>query len=431
MKTYKEDRYYKDFYNFQDESFDVDLTVNAMLFSNGLLTIPNKEVKTYVWNWDIAPHDYKDKKRKELVEDRSHGLVESDDREEADRLSQITGDVIYEGRTYEYGLKRVYAKNTIDVTAPVQVSNTVISADDEVNVDDWSKDVIHNTKRIDIYEQVLITLSDEVLCDLEKVFTATLFFNRMNEGGKKGFKELIKAKLTYSVKEQQPRLDMEIKECVPYEGTIDVNGCSVDAGLCRAIERKFRDAHIVSGAVLAKENEVRWKPPFDWIDVPKKEGNEDKYDEDGIKTLFQRFEQLRAINAVYMWVGHKKSKNAEKYLYIGIVGVRENGDNTVGKRILEQEKKGIAGENGIIIDRFRFSEIESCGKNVSVDEALQTVEMQCINNFSAFFEYAESSRPKEEIIHNLFSGVVMENESVSTMRLLNNKKRYHNDGRAE
>ncbi len=432
MSKYKDDnKIYRDYFNYVDEAFEVEFSVAPMLFTNRLLNVPKKISKRYAWNWDIAPYDYNDSEKKDIVMFQKHHLNDADDAEYASRLSYITGDVIFNGKTYKYGVERVYSKRNIKVNIHYQVSENKLCAEDEIDIVDWNRDKKHDTTRIDTDEQVLITLSNELTKELEKTFLVTKFYNRMRvTGDRKTPRESFTAKLRYHVDEQQPKLDMEIIKCSSQQGEIEINGYKIDAQLCRIIESKFNEAHIISSPLQVRENEVRWKEPFDWIDIPKKRNN-DEYDETTINFLPNKIEQLNATHAVYMWVGHRKGHEDEKYMYIGIVGVRDNSGNTVAKRVLSQERKGKAAENKIIIDKLRLSEIDNCGKNVAVDEVLQTVEMQIINNISAIFGYYPMSFPVEDTIHNLYDKVVDGEERLSSMRLLNDKKRYHNDGKQD
>ncbi len=431
MSKYFENNDYVDFYNYVDKPFEVEFTVAPMLFTSGLLTLPTEAI-TYAWNWNIEPCDYNDEEKKKILScgKQWKSLLSEEEKVVFDRISYITGDVIYNGKKYDYGVKRVYSKKKKSIEGVYyQTSSNFLQYDDDISANDWNKEKSHEAKRIDKGAQVLITLSDEVVDELEKVFLVTQFYSRMSHTTKGSIDEKIQAKLIYYVEEQQPKLNIEITACIQKQGNLMINEREIDADLCRDIEQKFREAHIIFGAESGSDKEVKWKKPFDWIVVPKEGNNPDKYDETEISSLKGK-EQLKATNAVYMWVGHLIGKPNEKYLYIGIVGVRDNEGNTVGKRILDQERKiGIAYNNGIIIDKLRLSEMDSCGESVSIDEALQTVEMQCINNFSAIFGYADSSKPKEDIISNLFDGVTDNEGNSFTMRLLNNKKRYHNDGK--
>lgn len=136
--------------------------------------------------------------------------------------------------------------------------------------------------------------------------------------------------------------------------------------------------------------------------------------------------------ALYMWYGKKEQSCFENNVYIGIVGVdRDNSknENSVWNRVFEQEQKnGIAAENNVTIERYKYIGVDMDHYPKRRSEFLQTIEMQCINNLSSLFSYNEISLKsrKEDIINPLWEGLHVNNYDVK-INLLNKDKRYHNN----
>ena len=445
---YNEVFQYRDYYNYNLSKagyIEYKFSIIPTTFSYGFLLIPgsdmvignkdeSKERKlalwSYVYNWNCYPtiNTYLDESKHNVFLDKQvpSKYRDFDYKEKFNVLTKMTGNVSINGKLYELGVTDVATEKnkTKKVTVVHQITNRNIEGNDEIDLEDWKNDkgvVKYTAKRPEQGTNIRIFLSDDVLRELQYIFSVTLFSARMNEKLPKH--ETMDVRMTYYVQEEIPHLDLAVNTCYPYQDKVMINGLKIDADLCRIIEDKFQKANIIEKSTEPKSAEVLWKTPFDWYDVPKIE--EDKYDENGINNLLSSVE-FQSKRAVYMWVGHKKGNTKKRFLYVGIVGTRGNKGNSIGKRVLIQERlEGIAHKNKVIIDKIRFSQIDKVGDNVSVDEVLQTVEMQCINNMSALFGYVDTSKPKENTIHNLFEEVWIDGNVVS-FELLNDKKRFHN-----
>lgn len=383
----------------------------------------------YIRYWNCKPNEntYTNQYSKDVFLEsqlpKKYRMPEIEER--LNMLKALSGNVYIGDKIYEGGVTHVSAIDYKLVKVVHQMTEKNIESNDECDQNDWMKDgkpLLYEAQRPMKGTNIRIYLSNDVLDILEKEFSVTQFSSRMN--GSFPENETMDVRMVYYVKQEKPYLDLKINRINKYDGKVIIAGGEIDAEVCRLIEEKFRNAHIIPQNVNLNSTDVLWKKPFDWYDVPKS-ADVDTYDESGIVRL-KRLEEFKEKYAVYMWVGHKKNEYKEKYLYIGIVGTRGNRDNSVGKRILDQERvTGIAAQNNVIIDKIRFSAIEDIGSTVSMDEVLQTVEMQCINNISSLFGYISTSKPKETCITNLFDGVHLDSE-VASFELLNDKKRYHN-----
>lgn len=259
-------------------------------------------------------------------------------------------------------------------------------------------------------------------------FWATRLVRKMGEMSKKtqsvDLGEYIKARVYYGIVKGEPKIIIDILSLHPLDSfenkpdKLKLNGEEISYNLCKLIDEKFTAEHI---CVQPENpgNEILWSPPTDWIFPDKKEH----------KAMYNAAFSIKY--GVYMWIGSNKSEPNKKYLYIGIVGTERNKKNTVGNRIFNQELKGnTCIDNGIdTIECFRYSELKNSG-NQTAEQILQTVEMQCINNFSSFFGYNSISLKAgpEAIINNLFDGVFVENEKFE-IQMINKKKRYNNTER--
>ncbi len=438
-----------DFYNFNlSKKYSVDYRFNIIptTFDYGFFLIASsdyeikekdcdkiKKAKDILWKyiryWNCKPNEntYTNQTSKDLFFESTlpKRFRTSEDVEKLNLLKALSGDVYIGDKVYKGGVTHVSAIDYKSVDVAHQMTEKKIESTDECDQSDWMKDgksLLYKAQRPKKGTNIRIYLSDDILDDLEKEFSVTQFSSRMS--GSFPENESIDVRMIYYVEQEKPYLDLIINKINKYDGKVTVACGEIDAKVCRLIEGKFHDAHIVVHNDNLNSTDVLWKKPFDWYDVPKK-NDVDTYDESKIVCL-KKQEEFKEKYAVYMWVGHKKNEQNEKYLYVGIVGTRGNKDNSVGKRILDQERvTGIAAQNNVIIDKIRFSAIEKIGSNVSMDEVLQTVEMQCINNISSLFGYISTSKPKEKIISNLFDGIYFDSE-VSSFKLLNDKKRYHN-----
>lgn len=253
-------------------------------------------------------------------------------------------------------------------------------------------------------------------------FWATRLATRMSKKREKvNLGEYMRVRAWYGMIKGKPRLGLEILDLNPLDkqepkpSYINLGKEKIPYEFCKEIEAKFIAEHI---CIQPEEPaaDVEWKVPTDWIS--------------GLHTNSEEYKAaFRVKYAVYMWIGSRKRDSNKKYLYIGIVGTDNNRQNTVGNRIFDQElKNGIAAENGIDqIEYFRYSELKNSGK-YSASHILQTVEMQCINNFSSFFPYNEISKKAgpETVIHPLFRRVFDDKKQEYLLELLNKKKRYKN-----
>lgn len=450
-----------DYYNFNlSKNYSENFTFNIIptTFSYGFLLIPSaaytvkkkddtaiKNAKNSLWNyirnWNCSPdrNTYACSKKVDkeidlifLEKDVPKSFRSPENEEKLKELETLSGDVYFNYNGYgnkkiEGGVTHVSVLDYRSVKVAHQISQSKIESSDEIRKDDWingkGESLVYEAKRPKDGKDFRIYLNDVVLELLEKEFAVTLFADRMN--GSISENESIEVTMVYYVEKEKPRLDLTINKVNKYDGKVVVEGGEIDAKVCKLIEDKFRNAHIIApNNEKLHDGDVYWKKPFDWYEVPKKKSI-DEYDEEKIVKLKNQ-EEFKEKSAVYMWVGHKKGDQNKKYLYIGIVGTRGNKGNSVGKRILDQERiTGVAAKNNVIIDKIRFSAIERIGNNVSIDEVLQTVEMQCINNVSSLFAYSSNKNNKEQIITNLFDGVCFDGKTAS-FELLNDKNRYHN-----
>lgn len=270
-----------------------------------------------------------------------------------------------------------------------------------------------------------ISAGVEFTSTISDTFWATRLVKRMAKKGQKvDLGESMTARVHYEILKGEPKIVIDILRLNSLDNlkeipkTLTLHGEEISYNFCRLIEQKFASEHICIQPEEASED-ITWSSPTDWI-YP---------DNKSYKAKYEASFQIKY--GVYMWIGTKNSEPQKKYLYIGFVGTDRNKNNTVGNRIFNQEmKSGIGYENGIDkIECFRYSELKNSGK-LSAEQVLQTVEMQCINNFSSFFGYNDSgshSNP-ESIINNLFDGVCLNGQGY-TLQLLNRMKRYNNSGK--
>ena len=253
-------------------------------------------------------------------------------------------------------------------------------------------------------------------------FWATRLAKRMaSKGDKIDLGETMTARVCYGVLKGEPKIVIDIiklnsmEEKSPKPESIRLGNLDIPYNFCKTIEEKFNAEHI---CMQPDETgtEIKWSEPTDWI-YPDKQTDKARYD-----AAFQ------IKYGVYMWIGVKESEPENKYLYIGIVGTDRNKENTIGNRIFNQEmKNGIGFENGITkVECFRYSELKNSGE-LSANQVLCTVEMQCINNFSSFFGYNDLSlkTEPEKTIHNIYEGITIDGKSYS-LKMLNKRKRYNN-----
>ena len=245
---------------------------------------------------------------------------------------------------------------------------------------------------------------------ISDTFWATRHAVRMSGERKTDIGEYMEAKLCCEKYSNRP-VGVLITGLQTYKGdTMKIGGEDVPTEYCRRTEEMFAAQHIPLQPETPGKD-IEWRPPTDWIDP---ERDKEK-----------RSAAYKVKSAVYMWIGSDPKRPLEKYLYIGMVGTERNEENSVGSRIFEQEfRTGIGAQNGLTPERFRYSELRNSGEK-SAENVLKTVEMQCINSFSALFEFGGKGNDKDSVIHPLFGGV-WDKSGRYSLKLLNKDKRYKN-----
>lgn len=380
--TYAQKGIYKynhfEFQNYESQEISGEIPINRTFFNNGLLPIP-----PYVnRNFDMS-------------------------------VEQLEGTVFYKGNTYSTKIV-VREKGEKDVYFPNDSSRNYLYTDPIGNL---KNDYIPGKAfrgNVDYFSSL-----GDLQSELEEIFSATKFVSRMRPASDAvNIGEKLLCKFKYVVKGGKPTLYLAITEAitVPDDEMIDVmkDGRTMAASLCRELEKRYaiqsipvvkNDAHDVAF----------WRKPMDWIQLPANDSEKSRV-----------LSQHDAKYAMYMWTGHKPNC-PDLYVYIGIVGTDRNENNTVGKRIMQEQKNGIAFENDVIIDRFRYAALSN-NTAIDTDELLKTVEMQCINAFSAFLPYTDDKyNTPDKDISPLLTGVVGNDNVPRRVYLLNRFKRYHHE----
>jgi len=245
-----------------------------------------------------------------------------------------------------------------------------------------------------------INFDEALTVQLAEKFSATAFAVRMNEKKYKTIDvgECIPMQVAYTVTKGEPVVYMALADQIKLsaapgtgaeepdaaasapktldmvrlkdEDPVEIDGTKIPAALCRKLEERFTGMRIAIQPQKASDDKICWDVPSPWYDISQLD-----------KLGGRKF-------AVYMWRGYEKKDPGVQYIYVGIAGNKDTSQNTVRDRISSEQKE----RPHIKVTHFRFSALQSWGK-YSPAEILKTVEMQCINNFSALFPLAHGDDP--------------------------------------
>ncbi len=397
-----------DFQNYNldlSENFQASISISKTFFMNNLLTpVPRKTTTSYCCQWARS-----DSPEKDLTVDLRIGLPS-----QPKGLTGFQLDKKIKRWVKLYNNLVVARDDLQEVDGKIQKSGTrPFKATDQYQASDFQDGIVYRC-----YNNIRITASPDLAQDLSRLFQVSAFVCRMSGKNEKVTAgESLECTVAYVVKNGIPKLYIDaIPKALDDNAPVSVSGYSLPAGLCRELERRFtvNSIPVIQQEMKPGNHDVYWREPRDWMDYAS-----------------LRDGDLRGIKyAMYMWWGIKEKDEEDLnnpkniYLYVGIVGTREDNQHSLRERLDEEnnDDNGQAKKNGITIQQVRYCALANCGKYVEKSEVMKTTEMQCINAISSLFPYLKDP---DSVIHPLFDSVRGEKFSGAKIHLVNSDKRYH------